>query len=297
MLGLYYYYEYSQVSQSNTNLTNELQSASEKYNVTASQYNRLAANFSTLSQNYDELLASYNGSTSSFGQVVLIYNQSVLQFNLLSKSFLSLTTQYNVTISLLTSAVAQLNTSEAAYGNASRMLTSLWQNYTDLIANYKSLVQNYTEIFSEFKTALASFSEETNITISPSSFQEPVTPISTSLLTSNIVFDFGNGTHVWVNNTSIQPGWNLFVATLVVTNGNIQATWYPQYSEHFVTAVDGVQATQTKSWFVWYFNATSSTWVSPAAGADQLMMYNGSSYAWTLCGYSSETFLPTCTPP
>ena len=295
-VGLYYYYEYSQESQLNANLTNELDSASEKYDATASQYNKLVANLSALSQNYNKLLASFNGSTSSFRQVVTIYNQSVLQFNLLSKIFLSLTSQYNITISLLTSTVSQLNTSETAYGNASRMLSGLWENYTSVIANYKSLVQNYSGIFSEFKSALISFSKETNITTSSSSFQEPTIPISTSLLTSNILFDFGNSTNLWVNGTSIQPGWNLFVATLVVTNGNIQAIWYPQYSEHFVTAVDGVQATQTKSWFVWYFNTTSSTWVSPAAGADQLTMYNDTSYAWTLCGYNSATFLPTCTP-
>jgi len=114
---------------------------------------------------------------------------------------------------------------------------------------------------------------------------------------SRILLDFGNGTSHWYNNTQIQPSWNLYLGTLVITSGNVNATWYgPPLSEHYVTGIDGVQDTNSEFWFFWIYNGTSSSWEIPQLGADRYMMYNGSIYAWTFCGMNSTTYEPTCTP-
>jgi hypothetical protein len=114
---------------------------------------------------------------------------------------------------------------------------------------------------------------------------------------SNIVIDFGNGSHVWYNDTGVQPGSNLYIATLLVTNGNVNATWYAQYGEHLVTGIDGIQNTQAKSWYLWTYNNTAS-WQVAQVGADQLFVNNASVFAWMFCGSSgSPNYSPTCTPP
>ncbi len=113
---------------------------------------------------------------------------------------------------------------------------------------------------------------------------------------SNILIDYDNGTLHWYNNTQVQPGWNLYVATLAITNGNVNATLYgPPLNEHFVTGINGVQNTQSKFWFLWTWNSTA-LWQIANVGADLLPTYNESIYAWTFCG-STSAGNPTCTPP
>ncbi len=110
---------------------------------------------------------------------------------------------------------------------------------------------------------------------------------------TSMLIDFGNGTRRWTNNTAVQPGWNAYVATLVLLDGKVQATWYPQYQEHFVESIDGVASGQSNSWFVWTFS--QGTWKVSQTGADDVLVHNGTVFAWTLCGYDSG-FNPACTP-
>ena len=119
-------------------------------------------------------------------------------------------------------------------------------------------------------------------------------PARGTLYSADILIDYGNGTRVWHNGTAAQPGWNMYTETVVLTGGDIQAQWYPQYQEHLVSAIGGIPDTQTKSWFLWTYNATAS-WQSAQVGADLLPVYNGSVFAWTFCG-ETASYSPDCTP-
>ena len=195
-------------------------------------------------------------------QQALTQNQShvdelstaLASYKALSGEYNSSLAEYNVTLSLLTESVANLNTSTPAYGNASLALSSLWASYQ----------------------RLASYSGRRALVYGV-----------------NLFVDFGNGTRRWYNDTSVQPGWNAYVATLVFMDGNVQAAWYPQYGEHFVTALGGVPQTSSTSWFFWEFSGRA--WGLAPTGADGLQMDNGTTMAWTLCGYDSS-YNPTCTP-
>jgi hypothetical protein len=100
---------------------------------------------------------------------------------------------------------------------------------------------------------------------------------------SYILFDYGNGTRSWYNNTRLQPETNLYVATQIITNGNVNATYYPQYSSHFVTAIFNLGNTKSLYWLLWTYNRTAS-WQEAQLGPDALQAYNGSVYAWIYCG-------------
>jgi hypothetical protein len=161
---------------------------------------------------------------------------------------------YNTTLYLLATALGNLNTSTPAYRNAEVELSSLWSSYK----------------------ALAGANGERAIAYEV-----------------RMLVDYGNGTYRWYNDTSIQPGWNAYVVSLVLLNGNIKATWYPQFSEHFIQGLNGVMANRENSWFVWVYNKTG--WQLSQSGADVIPVYNGTIFAWTLCGYGS-TYQPTCSP-
>jgi hypothetical protein len=161
---------------------------------------------------------------------------------------------YNKTLSLLAGAVSNLNTSTPAYHTAAGELASLWTTYKTLASGNGNRPLVYSV---------------------------------------RMLVDYGNGTTKWYNDTTTQPGWNGYVVTLVLLDGNVQATWYPQYGEHLVTGINGVNQTSSESWFVWGF--TNGKWTPSATGSDQLLVDNGTVVAWTLCGYDSN-FNPSCTP-
>jgi hypothetical protein len=119
-------------------------------------------------------------------------------------------------------------------------------------------------------------------------------PASISLYSADILIDYGNGTMRWYNDTQVQPGWNMYTETVVLSNGDLQAQWYPDYQEHLVTGIHGVSDSQSMSWFLWTYNGTAS-WQTAQVGADDLPVYNGSVFAWTYCG-ETASYAPECTP-
>jgi len=179
---------------------------------------------------------------------------ALASYRALSVEYNSSLTGYNTTLSLLSTAVGNLNTSTPAYRNASLALSSLWAAYQRL-AGY-------------------------------SGRRVPLYGV-------HLLVDFGNGTRDWYNDSRVQPGWNGYVATLVLLGGDVQAVWYAQYGEHLVTGLGGVSQTSSTSWFFW--ESGRSGWSLAPTGADGLQVYNGTTIAWTLCGYDSD-FNPTCTP-
>lgn len=112
-------------------------------------------------------------------------------------------------------------------------------------------------------------------------------PASANVYSADILLDFGNGTMHWYNGTQVQPGWNLYTATVVLTAGDMQATWYPSFGEHLVNAIDGVSGNANTYWIAWTYNSTAS-WQQASVGADLLPVYDGSVFAWVYCGQTCE---------
>ncbi|MCL4355901.1 MAG: hypothetical protein JRN56_00285 [Nitrososphaerota archaeon] len=181
---------------------------------------------------------------------------ALASYRTLSGNFHSSMQDYNTTLSLLAAAVADLNTSTPAYQNASRALATLWNAYQVLSREGGNGVPTY-EV--------------------------------------NMLVDYGNGTRVWYNDTRAQPGWNGYLVTLVLLNGDVQATWYPQYGEHYVTGIGGVSNTQDKFWFLITANQTGS-WQVAQYGADQIHVVNGTTFAWIYCP-ENAAYGPSCPLP
>ncbi len=181
-------------------------------------------------------------------------SSALSHYNQFAGSYVNSLKGYNSALSLLSQALSNLNTTSSAYINGSKALANLWMRYLSL----------------ERSAGVAHASYAVNMRI-----------------------DFGNGTARWYNDSAIKPGWNAYLATVVIFNGTVKASWYPQFQEHFVTGIGGAESVGTNSWFFWVHNGTE--WQLAPTGADAVQAYNGSTFAWGLCGYDAN-FNPTCTP-
>jgi hypothetical protein len=112
---------------------------------------------------------------------------------------------------------------------------------------------------------------------------------------SDILIDYENGSKTWSNNTRIQPGWNLYTITLLVTNGNVNATCC-EFGSHFVVGINGVENTKTTYWWLWTYNSTA-LWQTALLGPDEITVQaNNTIFGWTFCGSNAQGN-PTCSPP
>lgn len=181
-------------------------------------------------------------------------NTALSNYRTLQGAFNESLSDYNTTLTLLEEGVANLNTSTPVYKEASAAISSLWASYRNL----------------------ASLDGRRLITYQV-----------------HMLVSYGNGTMKWYNETSIQPGLNAYVSSVVLLDGNIKASWYPQFQEHFVGGVNGVTSSASNSWFFWTHG--NEGWQLSQSGADSVQVYNGTIFAWTLCNYDSS-FNPNCSP-
>jgi hypothetical protein len=181
-------------------------------------------------------------------------NSALKDYHALTNNYNGSLRGFNSTLSLLANAVSSLNTTTSAYKAASSAISSLWESYQSLALFNDSRILTYKV---------------------------------------HMLIDFGNESTKWYNSTSIEPGWNAYVASVVLLDGRVQATWYPQYNEHFVEGIDGRPSGRSTSWFVWAYD--NGSWQASPTGADGIQVYNDTVFAWTLCGYDAS-FNPTCTP-
>lgn len=195
----------------------------------------------------------------------------------------------------------QYNQESTAKARYIQDLSGVNSQYGELATNFNSLLSSYNESLSLLSRALGvlntsdpAYRQASTRLSALWSIYLKLRPASVNPITANVLFYFGNGTRRWYNNTQVQPGWSLYIATVVIMNGNVKAQWYPQYQSHFVTGIGGVSNARSNYWFLWTYNKTAS-WQLAQVGADQLNVYNGSVYAWTFCG-ADASFAPTCRP-
>ena len=196
----------------------------------------------------------YQEQTSETNSYVKELQGALAEYKQLSSSYGSSLVGFNRTISLLTNALSNLNTSAPAYLEGSQALGTLWNQYLVLASKGGTGPVRYS---------------------------------------ASMLIEFGNGTKRSFTGEMIQPGWNAYMATLVILNGSVQATWYPVFQEHYVTTIEGVSSGRTTAWFVWSQNGTD--WEEAPTGADAIQVHNGTTFAWTLCSYD-QSGKPVCSP-
>jgi len=213
-----------------------------------------------------------------------------------------------VALLVVTSSVAALY--YGRYQNQASETNTYVMELKTALADYKQLGSSYHSSLTDFNRTISLLTNAlSNLNSSTSAYLEGSQALGTlwnqylGLASENatgtekysatMLVDFGNGTTKSFTNKPIQPGWNAYIATLEILNGSVQATWYPSYQEHFVTGIDSVLSNRTTAWFIWSLSGTS--WQLAPSGADGTQVYNGTTFAWTLCTYN-QSYSPLCTP-
>jgi hypothetical protein len=292
-VAVYYFSLYNQQLATARTYADELNGLNSKYGSVASSYDSLVSRYNSASSNYSRLAAHYNGSVTSLQNLASSYVSSASEFQNLAVGYQKLLTDYNRSLFLLVRTVSVMNTSEPAYQNATRALNALSASYDNLALGYKQIVERHNTLVSNFQQMLKQYQASNNVTLI-GQYPEQLRPIPTSLLAVNVLIEAGNGTRHWYNDTQVQAGWNLYITTVVLLNGSVGSTWYPQYGEHFIFSISGRQNTATDSWFLWTYNKAAS-WQVAQTGADMIPATNGSSFAWTYCKFD-QSYQPTCKP-
>ncbi|MGH9920647.1 MAG: hypothetical protein ACRD6W_17480, partial [Nitrososphaerales archaeon] len=104
--------------------------------------------------------------------------------------------------------------------------------YDGLASEYNSSLSLYNETFALLTGAIAVVNTSLPIYQQASSQLSQLwnrylslKPASSSLYAADILIDFGNGTKLWYNDTQVQPGWNTYVETVLLSHGDLQAQW------------------------------------------------------------------------
>lgn len=96
----------------------------------------------------------------------------------------------------------------------------------------------------------------------------------------NLIINYGNGSKSFFNATIIPIGFDMYNATLMATEGNVDATYFPEFEAHFVNSIMGVGGDEGFGWSAWAFDDIFSEWNALDIGADSFILKDGQSVAW-----------------
>ena len=115
----------------------------------------------------------------------------------------------------------------------------------------------------------------------------------------DILFNYGNGTLVWHNDTRLPMGVNFYNVTVLVSDGRLGATYYPAYQSHFISSINGVGVGDDPdklywAWIAWFFDEGLSEWVNYDVSADLIYPKEGDILAWY---FEDTSNYPDYAPP
>jgi hypothetical protein len=101
----------------------------------------------------------------------------------------------------------------------------------------------------------------------------------------NVLLNYGNGTLVWYNQTSVPSSWNFFNVTELVTRGNLGAVYFASFGSHFVYSINGVGCPTSapfcdRAWGFWTLDGIC--WDLPFVGVDLIPVSQSTTVAWYL---------------
>jgi hypothetical protein len=124
-----------------------------------------------------------------------------------------------------------------------------------------------------------------SIALVPTLGHATATASDPSTMSVNILLNYGNGTLVWYNQTSVPSSWNFFNVTELVTNGNLGAVYFASFGSHFVYSINGAGCPASnifcdQAWAFWTLNEIC--WNLPFVGVDMIPVSQSATVAWYL---------------
>ena len=124
-----------------------------------------------------------------------------------------------------------------------------------------------------------------SISLVPTLGHATATSSGPSGISVNVLLNYGNGTLVWYNQTSVPTSWNFFNVTELITKGNLGAVFFASFGSHFVYSINGVGCPASnifcdEAWGFWTLDGIC--WDLPFVGVDMIPVTQAMTVAWYL---------------
>ena len=100
----------------------------------------------------------------------------------------------------------------------------------------------------------------------------------------------------WFRDVEVPKGTDAYELTFLVTDGDMQATFYAAFRSHFVEAIFGVEGQGASYWLTWVWSESQSAWEPLPVGADLYSLKDGHVLAWYYAPPSEDGNPPPATP-
>jgi len=105
-------------------------------------------------------------------------------------------------------------------------------------------------------------------------------PVGSTPGVVDTLFNYGNGTMKWYNETRIPANWNFYNLTVYLTGGNIETKFYAGFNEHYMISISGIVEHSPYFCTLWIFCQKQSAWATSPVGADEIRLQSGGTLAW-----------------
>ena len=105
----------------------------------------------------------------------------------------------------------------------------------------------------------------------------------------------------WFQDVEVPKGTDAYELTELAMEGDLEATWYPTFQAHFVTAIGGVENGDPHFWLIYRWNESEAAWEPLPVGADRFSVKEGDALAWAYTdtdvkGYHERLTEPLAAP-
>ncbi len=252
-----------QLSDRETMLNDMMQSHNEMvegYNVLATGYSDLYGRYQFFPPwPYNLTTIEFNNLKGNYSEFLVDYSELLNELKGTYSDLLSQYSELNGTYNELVKRCDELKDRLESYtpGNRTELIN-------DLTIDFNELLINYGKLHSE--TVIKAYSGV----------------MGTLELKVDLCLDYGNGTVIWFNATSMPVGSTLFDLTQkqAVVDYQYWAMFEPGHI--LVTSINGLEPNYAtfQSWFWYYWDAETGEWVHGLVGCDAWKLKTDGIYKW-----------------
>jgi len=94
----------------------------------------------------------------------------------------------------------------------------------------------------------------------------------------DLLINFGNGTILYFNQTTIPIIFSMYDSTLLITNNSVDSTYYEEFDAYFVNSIFDIKGNSTHGWYAWEFK--NNKWIVSDKGSNNIQLTSGDIIAW-----------------
>ena len=235
-------------------------------------------------QSHNEMVEGYNVIATNYsdlyGRYQFFPNLTTIKFDNLKANYSELLTDYSKLLNALKSAYGDLLSQYSELNGTCNELVKCCDELKDRLKSYThenraELIDDLTINFSELLIKYGKLWSELVVKVYSG-------VISTLELKVDLCIDYGNGTVVWSNATSMPMGTSLF--DLIQKEALVTYDYYANMEPGhiLVTSINGLAQNYTtyQYWFWYYWNAGTEKWVHGLVGCDAWKLKTDGIYKW-----------------